>query len=243
MAQLSTCPVSRASATTATPKEVHASIQTLENPARAVPEKYRHQKLNAAQRELIKASLPALQAHGFDITKTFYGNMLESHSELKDIFNNANQKHYEQPRALAEALLAYATHIDDLSPLGPAVELMAAKHASLYVQPEQYAIVGEHLIAALGKVLGDAVTPELAEAWTAAYWQLAEILINRENQLYKASGNWTDWADFKIARKVKESDEVTSFYLEPVDPTLKPLPSFLPGQVCTSPRSFVRQSC
>ena len=214
--------------------QVSAPPLNLQDPTLAVPERYRHITLDAAQKDLIKASIPALQAHGFDITKQFYHNMLDAHPELKEIFNTANQEHFKQPKALAGALLAYAANIDDLTPLSGAVELMAAKHASLYVRPEQYAIVGTHLISAIGQVLGDAVTPELAEAWTAAYWQLAEILIIRENQLYQTSKGWTDWADFRIARKEKESEEVTSFYLEPVDSSLKPLPSFLPGQVSKS---------
>jgi nitric oxide dioxygenase len=42
------------------------------------------------------------------------------------------------------------------------------------------------------------------------------------------AGGWTDWRDFRIAKKVKESEEITSFYLEPVDG--KSLPSYKPGQ-------------
>jgi nitric oxide dioxygenase len=155
--------------------------------------------------------------------------MLKANPSLRNVFNNANQEHLEQPRALADAVLAYAANIDDLSPMIPAVELIASKHASLYVQPEQYAIVGERLIAAIGEVLGDAVTPELADAWVAAYWQLAGILIKKEHSLYDNFENWRDWRDFRIAKKVKESDEITSFYLEPVGGG--PLPTFRPGQV------------
>ena len=197
-----------------------------------IPEQYRHITLTSQQKELIKASVPALQAKGLDITRTFYQNMLKAHPELNEIFNQANQQHLEQPRALANAVLGYAQNIDDLSPLAPVVELIAHKHVSLHVRPEQYHIVGTHLINAIGKVLGDAVTAELAEAWTAAYWMLSEVLIKREEQLYSGTDGWTDWKDFRIAKKVIESDEVTSFYLEPVDAAKKPLPAFLPGQVC-----------
>jgi len=159
--------------------------------------------------------------------------MLGAHPELNKIFNRANQAHHAQPRALAGALYAYASHIDDLGQLTPAVELMCHKHASLYVQPEQYEIVGKYLLGAMGKVLGDALTPEVLEAWTVAYWQLADVLINREQALYKAAlvdsnNTWTTWRDFRIAKKILESDEVTSFYLEPTDG--KKLPSFQPGQ-------------
>lgn len=53
-------------------------------------------------------------------------------------------------------------------------------------------------------------------------------MIKREDDLYTQTDGWTDWRDFKIAKKEQESSEITSFYLEPVDG--KPLPAFLPGQ-------------
>ena len=188
--------------------------------------------LTQQQSELIKASVPALKAHGDEVTRIFYSNLLADNPSLKEIFNTSNQFNQHQPRALAAAVYAYACHIDDLSKLGSAVELIANKHASLYIRPEQYVVVGKYLLAAMKEVLGDALTPELLEAWRAAYGQLADILMKKEDDLYKHASGWTDWRDFRIKRKVKESEEITSFYLEPVDESFKPLPSFLPGQVC-----------
>jgi nitric oxide dioxygenase len=80
----------------------------------------------------------------------------------------------------------------------------------------------------MGDVLGAALTKDILNAWEAAYWQLANIMISKEGQIMEASGGWTDWRDFRIAKKIKESDEITSFYLEPVDG--KALPSYKPGQ-------------
>ncbi|KAE9994003.1 hypothetical protein Vi05172_g8390 [Venturia inaequalis] len=184
--------------------------------------------LTPEQTVLIKATVPVLKDHGLDITRIFYVNMIAAHPDLENIFNKANQVELHQPRALAHALFAYATHINDLGVLSPAVELIANKHASLYIRPEQYAIVGEFLLAAMKEVLGDALTPELHEAWAAAYWQLANIFIKKEEGIYATLDGWTDWRDFRIAKKVVESKEITSFYLEPVDG--RPLPSFKPGQ-------------
>ncbi|KNG88880.1 flavohemoprotein [Aspergillus nomiae NRRL 13137] len=175
-----------------------------------------------------QATVPVLQQHGTNITTVFYDNMLTAHPELNAVFNNANKTNGHQPRALAGALFAYASHIDDLGALGPAVELICNKHASLYIQPDQYQIVGKFLLEAMGQVLGDALTPEILDAWATAYWQLADLMIGREAELYKQADGWTEFRDFRIAKKVPESSEITSFYLEPVDG--KPLPKFRPGQ-------------
>ncbi|KAF2434567.1 globin-like protein [Tothia fuscella] len=187
--------------------------------------------LTAEQTRLVKSTVPVLKEHGTTVTKLFYDNLLDAHPELKNIFNEANQVHLHQPKALAHAVYAYAAHLDDLGALSATVELIAHKHASLYVQPEHYAIVGKYLLEAMQQVLGEAMTPELLDAWTAAYFQLADIFVKKEKGMYEtAAKRWTDWKDFRITKKIVESDEITSFYLEPVDEGLKPLPKFLPGQ-------------
>ncbi|KAI0413004.1 flavohemo protein [Xylaria grammica] len=184
--------------------------------------------LTPSQIAVVKATAPVLKEHGETITTLFYKNLLDANPELRNVFNEANQVGGAQPRALAGAVFAYATYVDDLGKLGAAVERIAHKHASLNVQPEHYPIVGKYLLEAVAAVLGDACTPEIGEAWTAAYAVLADIFINREHQLYVAFENWTGWRRFKIQKKVAESSEITSFYLAPEDGV--PLPAFLPGQ-------------
>lgn len=184
--------------------------------------------LTPEQVQIVRSTVPVLKAHGNDITTLFYKTLLEEIPDLHNIFNIVNQANGFQPRALAGSLYAYASHIDDLGALSPAVEKICQKHASLYVRPEHYKIVGDYLLRAMGDVLGAALTKDVLDAWEAAYWQLANIFIAKESQLMDQTDGWTDWRDFKIAKKVKESDEITSFYLEPVDG--KSLPSYKPGQ-------------
>ncbi|KAK2001724.1 globin [Colletotrichum falcatum] len=185
--------------------------------------------LTQDQINIVKSTAPVLKVHGETITSLFYKDMIDTHPELKNIFSLRNQASGEQPRALAQSVLAYATYIDDLPKLEAAVERIAHKHASLYVRPEQYEIVGTHLMKAIGEVLGDALTPEIAEAWTAAYAQLARVFIGREGEMYRDAGPWTGWRKFRIVRRIQESNSVTSFYLAPSDGKL-PLPKYLPGR-------------
>lgn len=184
--------------------------------------------LSHEQVELIKATVPVLQAHGKDITTLFYSNILEEHPSLHNIFNHANQENNHQAQALAGALYAYATHIDDLGVLSPTVEKICQKHVSLYIQPEHYAIVGEGLLRAMATVLGAALTPTILDAWTAAYWQLANIMIQKEQAAYDEPQRWTHWKDFTIDQKIPESGAISSFLLKPCDG--QELPTYLPGQ-------------
>ncbi|KAF1984246.1 putative flavohemoglobin [Aulographum hederae CBS 113979] len=197
-----------------------------------------HQPLTPSQVKIVKSTAPLLAEHGVAITTLFYGNMLRCEPHLNNIFNTAHQVTGHQPRALAASLHAYALHMDDLGALTPALELICHKHASIYLQPEHYDYVGHYLLAGMKEYLGDACTDDVLEAWTNAYWALADIMIGKEKVLYAqakvsvdpTSAPWTDWRNFRIARKVRESSEITSFYLSPTDESMIPLPLFEPGQ-------------
>ena len=202
------------------------------------------------QKEIVQATVPVLQRYGEAITTVFYRTLFEENPTLFNIFNPANQKNGGQARSLAASILAYAAHIDQLDRLGGMVNRITHKHASLEVQPEHYPIVGDHLLRAIRTVLGEAATPEILEAWAAAYGQLARIMIGVEQKLYTEGqnqpGGWTGYAPLRVERKVTESEFITSFYL--ASPTGEVLPSFLPGQylavkaqVPDSPYTQIRQ--
>lgn len=189
------------------------------------------QPLTDAQKDVINATAPVLAERGFTITKRFYQQMLRAHPELRDVFSESSQKTDHQAFVLSQAVHAYAENIHDLTPLLPVVQRIAYKHASLHITPEQYAIVGRHLIQAIVDVLGEAVTPEIGDAWTHGYWNLAKIFIDTERGMYAEAtknGGWVGWKEFTIAKKVKESDEVVSLYLEPKEP--RQLLPYHPGQ-------------
>ncbi|MEK4026568.1 MULTISPECIES: NO-inducible flavohemoprotein [Sporosarcina] len=185
--------------------------------------------------DIIKSTVPVLEQHGKTITTVFYRNMFEAHPELLDIFNHANQSQGRQQTALANTVYAAAQHIDDLGAILPAVVQIAHKHVSLGILPEHYPIVGEYLLGAIKEVLGDAATPEIIDAWAAAYGVIADAFIGLEAKMYddneSADGGWREFKDFEIVDKVEESDVITSFYLKPVDG--KKLPYYLPGQYIT----------
>ncbi len=184
---------------------------------------------------LVKATVPALQAHGEAITRHFYRLMFERHPEVKAFFNEAHQAEGSQARALAGAVLAYAQHIDRLDAIAGALPRIIQKHAALGVQPAHYPIVGACLLVAIRDVLGDAATDEIVAAWGEAYQSLAALLIGAEEEVYRTNaaqpGGWRGTREFRIARREQESEVITSFYLEPTDGGA--LLAFAPGQYLT----------
>ncbi|HYQ52603.1 MAG TPA: NO-inducible flavohemoprotein [Pseudomonas sp.] len=189
--------------------------------------------LNAEQRAIIKATVPLLETGGEALTTHFYKMMLSEYPEVRPLFNQAHQASGDQPRALANGVLMYARHIDQLEQLGGLVGQIINKHVALQILPEHYPIVGSCLLRAIEEVLGKEIaTAAVIAAWGAAYGQLADILIGAEEGLYKqkeeAAGGWRGTREFQLVRREQESSEIVSFYFAPVDG--KPVLKAEPGQ-------------
>lgn len=184
---------------------------------------------------LVKATVPALEAHGLEIVRVMYARMFEN-PMVRDLFNQSHHGETgSQPKALATAILAYGQNIDNLGALAPAVERIAQKHVGLQILSEHYPYVAEALLAAIKEVLGEAATPEILAAWGEAYWFLANILIAREDHIYRdlasADGGWSGWRTFVVDEVRPESDTITSFVLRPTDG--RPVVAHKPGQYLT----------
>jgi nitric oxide dioxygenase len=178
----------------------------------------------------VRATLPAVGAAIGDIAERFYARLFEAHPELlRDLFNRGNQADGSQKQALAGSIAAFASCLVNNPDQRPDVMLqrIANKHASLGIQPEQYPIVHEHLFAAIAEVLGDAVTPEVAAAWTEVYWLMANSLIAIEKRLYEQSRQ-TGWREWRVVERTDETADVATFKLRPVDD--EPVPGYRAGQ-------------
>lgn len=179
---------------------------------------------------LIQATLPVVKENGEKITRHFYKRMFSHHPELKNLFNMGNQASGEQAQALAGSVYGYAANLDRPEVINPILDRIAHKHVSLGITPSQYTIVGRHLIASIGEVLGSAATPEIISAWDEAYWLMACDLVAREARIYQ-DVSWTagqSWQVMDVIEKSRASDDAVAVYLRPTDGLLTR--TFLPGQ-------------
>ncbi|GGO83134.1 flavohemoprotein [Marinobacterium nitratireducens] len=188
--------------------------------------------LSRQQIETVQSTLPLLESAGSALTEHFYARMFRDNPELKDIFNLSHQQSGQQPVALFNAILAYARYLDNPSVLAQAVERIAQKHTGFQIRPEQYDIVGHHLLETIRELAPDAATPEVLDAWAQAYGQLAAIFIGREEEIYRtaeqANGGWRGKRRFRLIEKRAESELICSFVWAPVDGG--PVMDFRPGQ-------------
>lgn len=190
------------------------------------------QPLSQTTIDTIKATVPVMAQHGRGIVAEMYNRLLTD-PEIRTLFNQSHQiGDSPQHAALTNAILAYAQNIENLPVMAAAVERIANKHVGLQIEPRHYDHVASALLGAIEGVLKEAATGEVIRAWGEAYWFLANILIDREEQLYQetatSEGGWRGWREFRIDRRIQESADVMSFILKPADG--KPVLKHKPGQ-------------
>lgn len=185
--------------------------------------------LSEREKEVVKETVPVLQDKGTEITSKFYGRMLNQHPELRNMFNQTNQKTGLQSTALAQSVLAAAVNIDNLGDILPVVKGIAYKHCGLQVPPAGYDIVGENLIEAIKQVVGLDDDHEIIKTWKKAYQEIADVFISVEKDIY-AEMLWDGFQPFKVETIEEVSSDIKAFTVSSKDYDLS---QFVPGQYIT----------
>jgi nitric oxide dioxygenase len=105
----------------------------------------------------------------------FYDRLFEIAPTAKAMFPGDMT---EQRKKLMATLAVVVNGLGNLESVLPAASALATRHVSYGAKAEHYPIVGAALLWTLEKGLGDGWTPEVAEAWTAAYGTLSGFMIS-----------------------------------------------------------------
>ena len=105
----------------------------------------------------------------------FYDRLFEVAPSVRAMFPDDMT---EQRKKLMATLAVVVNGLANLQSILPAASALATRHVSYGARPEHYPVVGAALLWTLEKGLGEAWTPEVAEAWTAAYATLSGYMIS-----------------------------------------------------------------
>jgi hemoglobin-like flavoprotein len=105
----------------------------------------------------------------------FYDRLFEVAPKVKAMFPTDMT---EQRRKLMATLAVVVGGLGNLESVLPAASALAKRHVSYGAKAEHYPVVGSALLWTLEKGLGDGWTPDVAEAWTAAYGTLSGFMIS-----------------------------------------------------------------
>lgn len=140
--------------------------------------------LNPKTVEIIKATYPLIKTHGLKVTERMYDILFDKYPECRSLFVTASS----QPEKLANAILAFVSHIERINEFADSLKSIAQKHVSSEVKAIHYPMVADALIAAMRVEIGPAIfTQTVADAWVDAYMFLASHLMTLEGELYAAS--------------------------------------------------------
>lgn len=106
---------------------------------------------------------------------TFYDRLFEVAPSVKAMFPTDMK---EQRKKLMATQAVVVNGLGNLESVLPAASALAKRHVGYGAKPEHYPVVGGALLWTLEKGLGSVWTPEVADAWTAAYGTLSGFMIS-----------------------------------------------------------------
>jgi len=105
----------------------------------------------------------------------FYDRLFEIAPQVRSLFPSDMQ---EQRGKLMATLTAVICGLTNLPLILPAASALARRHVSYGARAEHYPVVGAALLWTLEKGLGEGWTPDVADAWKAAYATLSGFMIS-----------------------------------------------------------------
>jgi nitric oxide dioxygenase len=106
----------------------------------------------------------------------FYDRLFEIAPQVKAMFPTDMT---EQRKKLMATLAVVVGGLGNLESVLPAARALAIRHVGYGAKAEHYPVVGAALLWTLEKGLGAAWTPDVAQAWTAAYATLSGYMISQ----------------------------------------------------------------
>jgi hemoglobin-like flavoprotein len=131
------------------------------------------------QIELVQQSFAVVAPSADEVARLFYGKLFELDPSLRPMFPEELD---DQGRKLMKMLAVAVNGLDRLDTIVPAVQALGRRHVGYGVTDDHYQTVAAALLWTLETGLGDAFTPEVREAWTAAYTLLATTMIDAAHE-------------------------------------------------------------
>ena len=135
--------------------------------------------ITPAQVELVQSSfqhvLPIADVAGL----LFYERIFTMAPEARALFGDDIA--LQASRTMA-AVKTAVDGLDDVDQIAPFLVRLGARHVRYGVQPEHFDLVGGALLWTLEQGLGDAFTPEVHDAWSAAFGLIARAMLTGMEQ-------------------------------------------------------------
>jgi hemoglobin-like flavoprotein len=129
--------------------------------------------MSPQQIDLVQKSFAEVKPIAAAAADLFYKRLFMLDPSLRPMFKGEMSK---QGQMLMSMIGAAVAGLRNLEKLAPVVRQLGARHAGYGVRTEHYTTVGTALLWTLEEGLGDKFTPQVREAWAAAYDLLSEVM-------------------------------------------------------------------
>jgi hemoglobin-like flavoprotein len=130
--------------------------------------------LSVEQKELVQTTWLKVLPIADTAASLFYQRLFELDPDIGRLFRNTNMA--AQRLKLLQMLSAAVKGLDAIDTLVPVLNTLGRNHVKYGVKDEHYATVGEALLWTLETGLGSVYTPKVADAWTATYGLIADVM-------------------------------------------------------------------
>jgi hemoglobin-like flavoprotein len=129
--------------------------------------------MSPEQIKLVQSSFASVLPIAEEAGRLFYDRLFALDPALRPLFKGDMA---EQSRLLMRMIAVAVNSLDRLDTLLPAIKALGVRHAGYGVSDRHYEPGGEALLWTLEQGLGESFTPEVSEAWSAAYTILTQTM-------------------------------------------------------------------
>jgi hemoglobin-like flavoprotein len=133
---------------------------------------------------LVQASWKDILAVSETAAQLFYLRLFALDPSLRPMFKGEIR---EQGRKLIAMMSVVVNGLARIETLAPVIEALGRRHAGYGVKDEHYTAVATALLWALEQSLGARFTPDVRDAWSAAYGLLASTMQGAARQEAQAA--------------------------------------------------------
>jgi hemoglobin-like flavoprotein len=130
--------------------------------------------MTPAQTKLVQDSFRKVVPIAGQAAEMFYSRLFEIAPETRTLFKRDLGGQYDK---FIQMLLWVVANLHQVEKILPAVEELGRRHAGYDIEPHHFDRVAEALIWTLDAGLGAEFTPDVREAWIAAYGVLAGTMV------------------------------------------------------------------
>ncbi|MEM6664076.1 MAG: globin domain-containing protein [Pseudomonadota bacterium] len=133
--------------------------------------------LDEHQKQALRTSWAQVAIDPSFAARLFYGRLFQQRPELRAMFGDDMEL---QGRKLMDTLNFVIDHLDRSERLAEPVRELGVRHQEYGVVPKDYGDVGNALLWAFQNILQGEFRSDVESAWTAAYFQISEAMIEAE---------------------------------------------------------------